>query len=71
MSRVIIPKSAIDLVVEKSAKPLREIAEPRLINEFKKINLTMFNIVRFTLSKKHFYKFLLVSRFSFKAARNF
>ena len=37
MSRVIIPRSAIDLAVEKSAKPLREIAEPRLVSEFKKI----------------------------------
>jgi hypothetical protein len=41
MSRVIIPKSAIALVVEKSAKPLKEIAEPRLINEFKKIKEDM------------------------------
>ena len=41
MSRVVVPKSAIDLAVEKAAMPVRKIVEPRLMAEFKKIKDSM------------------------------
>ena len=41
MSRVVVPKSAIDLAAEKAAKPVRQIAEPRLVAEFKTIKDSM------------------------------